>query len=233
MLDLYLKRLLEQVVEKQKRLSQDEQKEYNKVVEEVEKQLKGILSDLDESMLDETDVIQSQVALLKKLVEEAEKSGGFVDAINSDDEEEEEDETLRMILKLQERRKSEKREEQDERPIVNRRKVNFTSPNTERSQTMEEKNQEDVIDDLTTSMVEHATLLKEHSKAFQKLLKEDKHVMGEAEQALNTATGRFQRESGNLRGVTKRSWRDGWLAIGYFCLAVLIFFFMYIFIRLT
>ena len=232
LLDLYLRRILDEVVQKDKHLSVEEQENYLTIFKYAEEELQNLMSrdEVDEAMMDEGDLVQSQLALLKKLVQEA-KEIEFRDTIDS--EEEEEDETLRMIIKLKERKKSEPKVEEQVTVSSRRRVVLSPSPTEQKKDKQANVDKDQVIDDIAETMVGHAEQLKLQSKQFQKLLTKDEKALFDADQNMNDASGRFQRESGNLRGVTKRSWRDSWRALGYFCLTILVFFFMYIFIRLT
>ena len=219
------------------------------------------LADQDDFLEDECELLTSQVALLKKMINDALKreqmsSTNYIDAIELDKEDEgaeelaSDDETLNLIAKLKSDNllvSKPKRSDENEppklgSPTVKRRKVKSQKEAEVESQTGSEKTEEEAptqesedkeIDEIAEQMLEHTRQLKYHTHTFKTLLNEDNKVLNEAEQALSNASDRFHRESGNLQALTKKARKSTWRAILYAFFIVIVTFFMIIFIKIT
>lgn len=88
------------------------------------------------------------------------------------------------------------------------------------------------IDDLSQMLVSHGSALKKHTQDFAKLLSDDSKALEETQRTMSNAGDKFHKESGNLKVIRAR--RPSLLsALTQFAMVLLAFFLMYIFIKLT
>lgn len=88
-------------------------------------------------------------------------------------------------------------------------------------------------DQLTNELVDTIRLIKRNNLHLRNIIISDDATINEASSLLANNTDSLQREGKNLQSYSRQAWSSAWRMLGYLFLVILVFLFMYIFIRFT